>query len=436
MERRLHKLLRISLLPAVIVLPLCVMLLPPRQPGSGFWWDTAIALGFSATGLLLVMFVLSARSRFISRPFGIDLIYYFHRQLSFVIIALVLAHPLILILLEPLLTAYLKPDGPFAMQAGLAALIGLLLLVAAALLHRYLRYEIWRRSHALPAVFCMFAVLVHILGVNYYVAPLWKKSLILGVFAGWAILLIVVRLIHPWRLSKQPWQLIDITAERGRAWTLTLVPQHTVPFQFQAGQFAWLTIRASPFAMCEHPFSIASAATETGQLRFTIKELGDCTRQLKTLPMGETFYVDGPYGAFCAEHFPAADAFVFIVGGIGIVPVMSMLRTLQAKQDRRPVTLFYGAHSLDMLTFYEELTAMASDINLTLHFVLQVPPTGRQGESGCITPTLLADNLPPVSAQTEYFICGPPPMMKLVESGLRQQGIHYAQIHAEIFNLL
>ena len=52
-------------------------------------------------------------------------------------------------------------------------------------------------------------------------------------------------------------------------------------------------------------------------------------------------WVDGPFGAFTLDRKPAA-GFVFVAGGIGIAPVLSMLRTLADRGDRRPVVLFYS----------------------------------------------------------------------------------------------
>lgn len=435
-----QKLLRIGLFLLAVLLPLFTLLLPPTQPGITFWWDFAIALGFCAAVLIGLMFLLTARLRYLSRPFGIDLIYYFHRQLALIILLLIIAHPAILLVTEPLLLEYLKPSAPWAMNAGVLALLVFVALVLGALLHKYLRYEYWRWSHALLAVVGMLLMVQHMIGVGYYVAPGWKQGLLILFTCGWLVLLVMVRFVFPNRLRRHPWRLTHLQQERGNAWSLTLEPEDNLPLHFEPGQFAWLSIRSSPFALREHPFSIASGimegATDSRQVRFTIKELGDCTRQIKTLPLGEKIYLDGPYGAFTIDRFPDAGAYVFIAGGIGIVPMMSMLRTMAARQDMRPVILIYAYRSVESLTFHDELLEMQQQLKLQLVFVLRQPPSNWQGEQGCITPALLKSYLTDLDDSTEYFICGPNSMMTMVERSLHQQGVRFANIHVEIFHLL
>ena len=158
-----------------------------------------------------------------------------------------------------------------------------------------------------------------------------------------------------------------------------MVPEWHAGFTFQPGQFAWLTIWDSPFALKEHPFSIASSAEQPGTLSFTIKALGDFTARIKEVEIGRRVYVDGPHGSFSADRQPAP-AYVFIAGGIGIAPIMGMLRTLADRCDRRPLLLFYAYHTWERLTFREELQALQTKLNLRLVFVLKDSPEGWQGK--------------------------------------------------------
>jgi predicted ferric reductase len=102
--------------------------------------------------------------------------------------------------------------------------------------------------------------------------------------------------------------------------------------------------------MKEHPFSMSSPPCADSKLEFTIKELGDFTRTIGQIEPGETAYVDGPYGAFSIDRY-RAPGFVFIGGGIGLPPLMSMMRALAERGDRRPHLLLTANSRWERITF-------------------------------------------------------------------------------------
>ena len=67
---------------------------------------------------------------------------------------------------------------------------------------------------------------------------------------------------------------------------------------------------------------------------------------------------------------------VFVAGGVGITPVMSMLRTLADRGDERPLLLIYGSKDWDSITFREELDELKKRLNLQVEHVLTDPPPG------------------------------------------------------------
>ncbi|MBV8616874.1 MAG: hypothetical protein JOY66_24300 [Acetobacteraceae bacterium] len=82
----------------------------------------------------------------------------------------------------------------------------------------------------------------------------------------------------------------------------------------------------------------------------TIRKLGDFTRDIDTVPVGKRVFLDGPYGAFTV-HDGRADMLVMVAGGIGVTPMMSILRTMADRGDKRPVILLYGNRDWDSVTF-------------------------------------------------------------------------------------
>ena len=91
---------------------------PPRQqrkpspllagswdPVRDFWTEFSVAIGYSGLAMMGLQFGLTARFRYVTEPWGEDVIYHFHRQISLVAVGLVVAHPLILFAVQPKLLA-------------------------------------------------------------------------------------------------------------------------------------------------------------------------------------------------------------------------------------------------------------------------------------------------------------------------------------------
>jgi predicted ferric reductase len=422
---------------AAVTAPLFVLLIGPTPPGGGFAWDFAMALGFAGLAMMGVQFFLTARFKRATAPFGIDLIYYFHRYLAVVALAALLTHYLVLRLDNPALLGPADPRAaPAHMSAGRVALALFVVLVASSLARRALRfdYDWWRITHALFATVAVGLALWHIVGSGRYLAAPWKQALWLAYGAFWIALVVEVRLARPWRLARKPYRIAALRPERGRVWTLVLEPRGHAGFAFQPGQFAWLTARASPYALREHPFSIASSAARKDALEMSIKALGDFTATVKDLRSGETVFVDGPYGAFSIDRHADAPGYVFIAGGIGAAPVLGMLRTLADRSDRRPHLFLYGNRVWERVAFREELERLATVLNLRTVHALREAPVPPGCETGFVTREVLERHLPAQRDRLEYFVCGPTPMTRSVEASLGALRVPAARVHSEIFD--
>lgn len=424
----------------IVLAPIGVLLLAPTPPGGGFWWDVSMGLGFAGLTMMGVQFVLTARFKRATAPFGIDVIYAFHRYLAYALLAIILLHPAILILRDPsLLSALLAPwTVPFDISAGTLSLFLLLLVVGASAWRKHLRiaYEAWRLTHLLLSVGAVGFAFAHLRGVSYYTgAPVVRW---LWVLIGASILAVVVRvrLLRPALLLRTPFRIHEVRPERGSSWTVALEPEGHDGFDFEPGQFAWLTVGRSPLSMQEHPFSIASAPGKGGRLEFVIKELGDFTRTVGRIPPGTIAYVDGPYGAFSIDRHPDAAGYAFLAGGIGIAPVVSMLRALADRGDSRPHVVFAAHSEWDRVPLREALADLGTRLDLRVVHVLEKPPGGWQGEEGWITQDMLDRHLPSERGAFHYFICGPVPMIRAAEEFLRGLGIAGDRVHTELFDMV
>jgi predicted ferric reductase len=418
--------------------PLLMLVAGKTPKGGGFWWDFAMGLGFGGLAMMGLQSVLTARFRRATAPFGVDIIYYFHRLAAVGGFGLIAGHYLILRTRYGETLGSLNPlDAPWHMTAGRIALLLFAILIVSSLWRKsfHLEYDRWRIGHAAMAVAAIVLAILHIQGVGHYTRATGRGMLWVGYSALWAMVVGYVRVVRPWTLSRFPYRVVGKTRERGRCWTLTVEPEGHAGLQFNPGQFAWLTLGSSPFRAKEHPFSFSSSASKPKALSFTIKELGDFTRTIKDVAIGERAYVDGPHGIFTTDLHPSASRFVFIAGGVGIAPVMSMLRTLADRKDLRPIRLVYGSRAWGDVLFREEIDALRTRLLLEVVHVLQEPPAEWKGSRGILDETVLGEAIPSAECSAVFFLCGPKPMSDSVQRTLRRRGVPLHRIHCELFEM-
>jgi len=297
-----------------------------------------------------------------------------------------------------------------------------------------LRYENWRAIHDLLAIAAAGLVLYHMFKVNFHMAyPLQRAYWIFSIII-WASATIYIRIIRPLHMIRHPYSVVLIKPERNDAWSLTLQPEGHKGFDFMAGQFAWIAVRKSPFSFHDNPFSFSSSSEDKKQIQFTIKNLGDFTSTIDQLQPGEKVYVDGPYGTFDIDQHDA-QGYVMIAGGIGAVPVMSILRTMADRKDPRPVIFFACNKDWESVTYREGYDDLVLQMNLKLVHVLSNPSDDWQGEKGYINAEILDKYLGDDRKDLHYFICGPIPMISAVEKDLKHLGIPLDKIHTENYEM-
>ena len=90
MRPLLHGTFWIGIYLLIIIAPLLVLLIGPDPPGRGFWREFSVALGFMGLSMMGFQFFLTGRFKHITSPYGIDVIYHFHRQISTMAFVLVI----------------------------------------------------------------------------------------------------------------------------------------------------------------------------------------------------------------------------------------------------------------------------------------------------------------------------------------------------------
>src|ERR687898_1405098 len=441
-RRAVQATFRVLVYLAVIIAPL-VLAWSGMEPGRGFLINFSVALGFVGLSLMGLQFVVAARFQSVAAPFGIDVLLQYHRQIAYTSLLFILAHPLLLFVAD---TGYLAlldlTTAPLRAKMAVTSTVGLLVMVALSVWRKKLRlgYELWQLTHGVLAFVVIAAALTHVLLVGYYVNEPLEIALWLWMATVFVGLILWVRVVRPLELRSKAWRIEAVIPERGNICTIVLKPSRLHArrfdrFHFEPGQFAWITVDKSPFAITRHPFSISSSAEKTERLALSIKAAGDFTKKISYLKPGATAYLDGPHGAFTIDRHDGP-GFVFIGAGVGITPLMSMLRTMADRNDPRPCYLFFGNREWEGVAFREEIEDLKSRLNLKVMHVLSRPPEGWEGDEGRIHAAVLARHLPERYQRLQYFIRGSDSMMDATEDALVHLGVPKRRIHSERFGMV
>jgi NAD(P)H-flavin reductase len=181
----------------------------------------------------------------------------------------------------------------------------------------------------------------------------------------------------------------------------------------------------------ERPFSFSSAADRPGAPSFTVRPRGAVSGALRDLRPGDRVLLDGPHGTLRPSD--RGLGLVLVAGGIGITPVVSMLRTLADRGDGRPMLLLYANRRWEDVPFREELDELAGRLDLRVVHVLGEPPASWDGERGRLTADVIARHLPADAARHQCVVCGPPGMVTAAVDALTRLGIPRRRIDAEGF---
>jgi propane monooxygenase reductase subunit len=184
-------------------------------------------------------------------------------------------------------------------------------------------------------------------------------------------------------------------------------------FKFFPGQYVDIQV---PGSQETRSFSMANtSARESGQLEFVIKVYPDglFSHFLDTqLAVGDTLSLSGPFGVFTLRDAPDREL-IFVGGGAGMAPILSLLRSMAERGISRSTTFYYGARRRHDLCFEPELRALEEALPSFRYVPALSEPAGADawdGETGLITEVVKRQvgDLSGVHA----YVCGPPPMVE------------------------
>ena len=451
MEQRQLRAIWLAGFAVIVIAPsLLWFAVPPSVTGNGvrrisLWSNLSVVTGLLATSAMVCVVVLPSRIRSLNRAFGIENVIDLHRFLGIVTASLVLLHLACVVASDPTNTALLNfPEAPGRAQNATVATLGLVAIVLLAILRRKfdLSYEFWRTTHIGLAVLILITSAMHIVLLNQLMNdPTF--ALVLTLLAVAVVLVFAYRWI--WRnIYDQSTEFLvrDVRLENPTVATLVLEPKtrnrdgSTTSWAFAPGQFAWIRLDRSATGQ-EHPFTIASSAHDEFT-EFTIRGAGDFTRRIRRLLPGQPVWVDGPHGAFTSDLTNASAGFVLMAGGVGITPMLSMVRTAAHRGDPRPYRLVVVASAPEDLFFREELANLRRYIDLEVTEVLRRPRPDWSGPIGGINSELMALVVNDVGEpqDLDYFICGPPGMVVDAVNVLDDMSVPTDRVHTEQFDFV
>ncbi|MGH8396747.1 MAG: FAD-dependent oxidoreductase [Gammaproteobacteria bacterium] len=208
-------------------------------------------------------------------------------------------------------------------------------------------------------------------------------------------------------------------------------------FNYVPGQFCDITLIDPPQTDQEgntRGFSFITAPYENKLKTATRMRDTAFKRVLKSLPEGTQVKLDAPYGDF-RLHKTSTTPAVFLIGGIGITPVRSIIA--QATHDKLPhsITLLYSNKTVADAAFTADFERFASE-NKNFKFVPvynEAPVGGKPGEVGFIDAKMLKKYVPDVTVPI-YYLSGPAGMVKAMRQMLVAAGANEDNIRTEEFS--
>ncbi|MFI5934225.1 hypothetical protein [Actinoplanes sp. NPDC051494] len=283
-------------------------------------------------------------------------------------------------------------------------------------------YERWRSLHRLTGLLLAAGFVHGLLDATMFASPVLRWSYLVAGGTGLAFY-VYRETVARYFLPLHDYQVATVTPVARGLTELTLTPLGR-PMHFVPGQFAMLFLEGRN-GWRRHPFTI-SGAPNGGELRFSIKALGDDTQAIQGLvEPGMPAVIGGPHGRFDQARGTARQ--LWIAGGIGVTPFLSWLRSHDTHNLNARIDFFYT--TAGPAPFADEITAVAAGLP---HLRVHLHDSTADGylSADAVLATVADDDPRQVSA----FLCGPAPMVDALTRRLRAAGTFSRNIHREHFD--
>lgn len=429
---------KISLYILILLILLPVFILYTGTSVSSLvssWPSIFLNLGKIAGLLGLACFgfglLLASRFSWLDRLFaGLPRAINVHRYLGVFSFTFIILHPLLLA------SQFLKisqnlPWQMFLYWTDIAYIFGYLALLAFMTLvlitfFARMRYELLKSIHSLMAVPLMLSGMHALLIESDVKRSIWLSSyFIILITIGVVAYLARLYLVQAGRKARN-YIVEKIEYPTGQTVKVSLRPVQK-GLTCDPGQFIFISFPGIQKGE-EHPFSITET-DPSGQIVIIAKVLGDFTQKMKDLKPGAKAIIDGPYGRF-GQNIDKNKRQIWIAGGIGITPFLSMARSFVSDKDNQgKVDLFYVVAKDTDLAEIDNLKNMTKVCD---RFCLNTYVSDTQGKFDI---DKLKSQVRDFS-DCDFYICGPSGMIKSFVDNLKKLNISEKRINIEAFKLL
>ena len=406
---------------------------PGEEPVLAIGQVTAIA----GTYLALVGVLLASRAPWLDQVFGSDELRRIHGVLGFVSVWAIGAHAVTSTLafaanrLDDVLPTLVSLVQTVPGMLGAIVSMGLFVLVAVTSMRaarRRISYETFHGLHLYVYLALAFGYLHQLtIGTDFVDDPL-AVALWVALYVAAFVPLLVHRVVSPaWLFVRHRPRLRAVVPESDGVFSLYVAGVDLDRLAVRSGQF--FVVRALTWRdwMHGHPLSI-SAAPDGDDLRFTIKELGEGTRDLRALRPGTPILLEGPYGAVHGAR-RTGRKLLLVAGGIGVAPIRAMAESFAYQPG--DVAFLYRTRDARDAALAGELQALARERGLSFHLL-----TGRRsdgtGRHHPLGPDAIRRLVPDV-AERDVFLCGPDGLIVHARQALLTLGVPTERIHLEAF---
>ena len=382
-------------------------------------------LALTGISLFALTLILSGRFKFIEGYFGgMNKVYANHHKYGAYAFVLLLFHPLSLAGAYAVFSLkdafqFLVPANNWAVNFGMVSLYSLMLLLVLTLFAR-VKYHNWKFTHQFMGVAFFFGALHAFLIPSDVSSDLALRIYVLGL-AAVALAVYVYRTVLGRFLVRKADYAVETVRKLGdKAVEVEMAPLKQA-LSVKAGQFVFVSFHQQGVSPEAHPFSLTSSPSEK-KLKIGVKALGDYTKELADLKPGALARIEGPFGQFSKRYAPQKTQ-VWIAGGIGVTPFVSMAKDLKAQEK---ADLYYCVNTLQEAFFLPELEGIAQE-KKGLRVMLWLT-----NEKGYLKAQDVEKESGPLS-EKETFICGPVPMMQKLKRQFYKKGVY--DVHSEEFEL-